>query len=218
MEIDDPSVAIGDILSLNDQEVRIVGVVKDYYYYGTVEKIRPFILRFEESQSNIMAIRISNNQDSKAVEVIESNWKINFPEYLFRYNFLENILRSQNKMFTNLLRVFLIASVYGLAYFMTTHRLREIVIRKIFGAGALQIMGKFNFEYFVLIIIAFIISAPISSYIGNRLLDEFPEKYQQGAGIFLIALLVSLLTVALTVGFKLYQAIQTNPSIVLKHE
>jgi hypothetical protein len=47
---------------------------------------------------------------------------------------------------------------------------------------------------------------------------EFPEKYQQGVGIFLIALSVSLLTVALTVGYKLYQATRINPSIVLKHE
>ena len=101
--------------------------------------------------------------------------------------------------------------LYGLVSFMAIQRTKEIGIRKVLGATVLNVMLIFTKESVILILVAFIIAAPLAHFLGIVLLMEFPERVTPGVPLFLSGFLISLLICLLTVGYRSYQAAIQNP-------
>ena len=94
---------------------------------------------------------------------------------------------------------------------MAIQRTKEIGIRKVMGATVPNVMLLFTKESVVLIIVAFVIAAPLAHFLGITLLMEFPERVTPGFSLFLSGFLISLLICLLTVGYRSYQAAIQNP-------
>lgn len=104
------------------------------------------------------------------------------------------------------------------ASFVTEQRAKEIGIRKVFGATVSTIIMMFTKESAILVMIAFLVAAPLAHLTGIAMLAEFPERVNPGFGVFLITLLASLLIALLTVAYRSFNAAVQNPAESLKSE
>ena len=101
---------------------------------------------------------------------------------------------------------------------MSVQRTKEIGIRKVLGASVKSIIYLFSKEFTVLIIIGFLVAAPIAYYMMNDWLQHFVFRVPINAGVFIIAILASVIIAWLTVGYKSLKAALKNPVVSLKSE
>jgi ABC-type antimicrobial peptide transport system permease subunit len=101
---------------------------------------------------------------------------------------------------------------------MANQKTKEIGVRKVLGASVENIVLLFSREYFRLIVIGFILAAPLAWFVMNKFLDEFAYKITIGFEVFLIGLLATLAIAMLTVGYKSLKAALVNPANSLRSE
>jgi hypothetical protein len=76
-------------------------------------------------------------------------------------------------------------------------------------------LGK---EYVMLVLSAFIISAPLMYYIMNQWLGNFAYKINIGIELFIIALCITIFITLITIGYRSIKAATANPIQSLRYE
>src|SRR4029077_1122591 len=120
---------------------------------------------------------------AKTQAAVEAAWNQFYPEYAFTSNYMdENIsnfyqqeeqLALLYKIFAGIAIFISCLGLYGLVSFMSVQRTKEIGIRKVLGASVRNIIYLFSKEFTVLIIIGFLVAAPIAYYMMNNWLQHF---------------------------------------------
>ena len=106
----------------------------------------------------------------------------------------------------------------GLASFTAEQKRKEISIRKVLGASSISIVKMLSREFTWLVIIAFILAAPLAWYLMNTWLQDFAYRITIGVGMFLLAGLVALFIAWGTVGLQTARAAAANPVNALQRE
>ncbi|MDN5204816.1 ABC transporter permease [Fulvivirgaceae bacterium BMA10] len=206
----------------------IRGVVKDFYTESFDEKLGPLALYNDSEWHWIAGIKLETNNITTTVKQIEAAYKKVYPEYQFDYYFMdeaiENFYRSEQKM-TQILTGFSLITIligclglYGLVSFMANQKTKEIGIRKVLGAASSNIAYIFGWEFLKLILIAFVIAAPLS-YLGiQSWLKNFVYKIDLGIGFFILGILITIVIALMTVGYKSLKAALANPVDSLRDE
>jgi putative ABC transport system permease protein len=101
---------------------------------------------------------------------------------------------------------------------MANQKTKEVGVRKVLGASVESIVMLFSREYFKLIVIGFLVAAPLSWYVMNKFLEEFTYKIDIGPSVFLIGFGVTLLMAIVTVGYKSIKSAIANPVNSLRSE
>ena len=91
-------------------------------------------------------------------------------------------------------------------------------MRKVLGASVIDILRIFSKELVLLMIIAFVIAAPISFFSMNQWLNNFEYRIEISPDIFIVAVLVSFAIALLTMGYQSIKAATANPAESLKDE
>jgi len=108
--------------------------------------------------------------------------------------------------------------LYGLISFMISQKTKEIGIRKVMGGGVAHIIWLFGQEFVRLILIAFLIAAPIGWWFMNQWLQDFEFKITLDVWTFALAIGSSIIIAALTVGYQVIRVAYINPVLSLKTE
>ncbi len=230
LNLTDPNQVIGKIIAVNGDQIKapIVGVVKDFYNYSFRSEIAPIcIMPNYESYGNL-AVKLNTNSLLTTLPAIEQLWNKTYPEYLYSREFvderIERFYRMDSVMF-NLIRAFSLIAIligclglYGLVSFMAVRKTKEIGVRKVLGAGMGNILWIFGKEFGRLLLIAFVIAAPLAWWVMNKYLQEFQYKIPIGPGIFLLAIGITVLIALATVGYRSLRAAATNPVKSLRTE
>jgi len=102
--------------------------------------------------------------------------------------------------------------------FMVQQKIKEIGIRKTFGASVLQIVTMLSKEFIVLIGISFLLSSPLAFYFMQKWLSNFAYRYSLNGLEFLAGLTLTLVISMLTIGYRSIRAAKANPIDALKTE
>jgi putative ABC transport system permease protein len=108
--------------------------------------------------------------------------------------------------------------LFGLASYTAEQSTKEIGIRKIFGAGVLNVTGLLTKEFVKWVILANIPAWPIAYYAANQLLKNFAYRTSIGLEIFFISGLLALIIAVLTVSYQSIKAATANPIKTLRYE
>ena len=108
--------------------------------------------------------------------------------------------------------------LFGLASFTVKQRLKEMGIRKVLGASVSEIVMILSKKFTALVLIAFLISAPITYYLMEGWLAGYAYSVSIGVGIFLIVGVGSWFIALLTVSFQSYRVASSNPVETLRIE
>jgi putative ABC transport system permease protein len=221
--------AMGRQIRIGDGPWRsIVGVVKDFKNNSLKEEIPANIILRNRGASTLTAIRLASNNPSRGVSAVETVWNRYYPEYAFNSSFLderidrfyrqEQRLSASYKVYTLLAILISCLGLYGLVSFMAVQRTKEVGIRKVLGASIGNIVYLFSREFTVLVVIAFLIAAPVAYYMMNNWLQGFVYRIHIGAGIFLATIIISICIAWLTVGWRSLRAALLNPVKSLRAE
>ena len=175
-----------------------------------------------------MTIRLNSTNTPQTIDYIQDTWTQYGSEQGFDYTFMDDridqMYRSEARYF-NLFTIFsLIAifigslGIFGLSAFTAEQRTKEIGIRKVFGATVANIVLLLSKEFTRLVILGFIIAAPIAYLIMNRWLDDFTYRIDIGWEPFVISGLLAFVVAWLTAGFQSVRAAITNPVKSLRWE
>lgn len=222
LSIQDPRQAIGKHITLNgDQHATIKGVVQDFQSETKHKKRRACVLVYDRDNFYAVSVKIQPQGLRQTISNIDKTWSGLFPDNLFEYEFLDDhiasLYRQEQKEYTAFKLFSCIAIIigclglYGLVAFAAAQRTKEVGIRKVLGASLSNIVLLFSKEFVLLILIAFIIAAPLAYYTMHKWLENFAYHIDVHAGIFITAIMTSLIIAACTIAYQAVKAAIANP-------
>lgn len=205
----------------------VIGLVKDFHYRPLYDPIKPLVITFARGGSK-MAIKMNTNNFQETLTLIEDKWNAQYDGIPFRYSFMdkdyENMYEKEKKM-SEVIQYFAFLAIFiaclgllGLSTFATENRKKEIGIRKVNGASTLELLLLLSKDFSKLIIIAFIISIPISYYFGMLWLQDFAYRTNIGIDVYIIAGIFALTVAIVTISYHTLKAALTNPVNSLRYE
>lgn len=215
-------------VGVNDVTGEIIGVVKDFHVSSLRNELGPVVMMSLPQFYYDAGIKVNGGQVKESMAFLEDVWKDMFPDNVFEYRFLdEQIAKSYEeeqrtftlfKVFSGMTLFIACLGLYGLVSFMASQKLKEVGIRKVLGASVNQIILLFSKEFVALILIAFVVAAPLMWYAMSEWLSGF--AYQSGISwhAFAIAVVATLMVALLTVGYKALKAATLNPVDTLRNE
>jgi putative ABC transport system permease protein len=226
--------AVGKKISLqtgatpNDRTAyTVVGVVKDFHFATIRHKLEPMFMLYGEN-NGALSVRIKPANMQETLAFVESTWKKINAGTTFEYNFLDeqfaNLYRNEQafaNMFTHFTALAILIAALGLfalSAFTAELRKKEIGIRKVLGASNGNIFYKLSSEFIQLIMVSFILASVIAYYFMDKWLADFQYSVQIGAGIFVLAGIVSVSIALLTISFQALRAAFRNPVDSLRME
>lgn len=130
----------------------------------------------------------------------------------------EQYLKKMITLFSLLAIILSVVGVFGLVVFETQYRRKEIGIRKVHGATVREILIMFNKIYLRIVLICFLVGAPIAYFAVRKWLENFSSRTPIYWWTFAVALgVVALITLA-TVTFQNWRAANENPVNSIKSE
>ena len=228
--IRDPKDAIGKEINFwnNNKVANIVGVIRDFNSYSLRQPMAPVVLSTWRDVYQTINIKIKPGTEKSVLPYVEKLWNQSFPDYVYQYEFLDETIRNfykQENQLSMLYKIFAAIAIfisclglYGLVSFMAVQRTKEVGIRKVLGASAQHIVYLLSKEFTLLIIVAFIISAPVAYYIMHKWLQNYTYRIPLSASIFLLAIVSSIIIAWITVGQRAIKAAIANPVKSLRTE
>lgn len=229
----EPGEAIGKILYWNDRPYPIVGVVADFHTASFHDPIAPLCIINRPDRQRSLAIKFAtdgnNGQSIKnSISKIETAWKQIYPDRIFNYQFYDESLsllykRDQQtaKLITTAMAITILIScigLFGLALFAAEKRAKEISIRKVLGATAMNIAAMLSKDFALLVLFALCIAAPVAWYFMDQWLQNFAYRVNIGWWMFGLAGLVVIIIALVTVGFQAIRSATANPINNLRRE
>ena len=225
----DPQKAIGKQLRIGGGHwLPIVGVVKDFKTNSLREEVKPLTIAPANSNYYTLAVKLRTNNISQTTAQIQKLWEKTYPEYAFTSHFtdetIERFYRQETqlsllyKIFAGIAIFISCLGLYGLVSYMAVQKTKEVGIRKVLGASVGSIVIMFSKEFTLLIGIAFIIAVPVAWYFMNGWLQNFVYRIHIGAGVFILAIISSLIIAWITVGYRAVRAALANPVKSLRTE
>jgi putative ABC transport system permease protein len=206
----------------------IIGIVKDFNLHSIHSKIPALYISMTDKYIMQVAVHYKPGTLSTILPMFEAEWKKIAPDRPFRYNTIEDLFKDIYAGEKSLISIVTIAAIFtiliavfglfGLTLFITTTRTKEIGIKKVLGSSEQSILYSLLYENIALVIIATILSVPVTMYFMSRWLNNYPYKVNISWWIFLIAFVMAAFVVLLTVYYHTYKVSRTNPVIALRYE
>jgi len=206
----------------------IIGVVKDFNLHTIRTEIPPLFLFLSDSYIEQVAVHYKTGALKALLPVIELELKKAAPGLPFSYSSIEdhieslyaseknlNIIVSIFALFTMLIAAF---GLFGLTLFVAKNRTKEIGIKKVFGSSEQLIVFSFLKESIILVLVAGVISIPITIYFMNRWLNNFAYKVDISWWIFVVSIVLAAIVVLSTVVVHSIRASRINPVEALRYE
>ncbi len=211
-----------------DQDMRIIGVVKDFHFTSFRTKIEPLMFSYSPERSNIFLIKIEGHHIRQAMDYIDSTFHRFSPNFTFDYALMDelygNLYKKEGDLggiilsFSILTMIIAAIGLYGLISFVAGKKTKEIGIRKILGASVFSVGGLILKQFFMPIAIAMMISLPVAYYFSHEWLQGFVYRISLNVGLFAFSIAIILTVAVLSIARQTIKAAIANPATSLKQE
>jgi len=206
----------------------IIGVTEDFHFRSLQEAIKPLSMRIEPDGCDLISVNINAANVPATIASIENKWKALIPNRPFSYFFLDEFFDKQyrseirfGKLFLNfaLLAIFISClGLLGLASYSTMQRTKEIGIRKVMGASVGGIVNLLSKDFLILVLISFVIAAPVAWYGMHNWLKDFAYRIPLNWWVFVLAGVLAVVIALGTISFQAVRAALANPVKSLRTE
>lgn len=220
-----------------DGGFEIIGILPDFHYWALDADIEPLAIFninntfLPEDSKSYLAIRIQSQRHDdweKTIKGLAGVWKQHAGDTPFEYGFIDEYFaeafETQQK-FGKVLMIMAILAItiaclglLGMIVYAMEQRTKEIGIRKVSGATLWDILNLITRSYTKLVVIAFVLGAPVAYWLMEQWLIDFANRIIPSPWIFLITGIFTLAVALLIIGYHSFKAALTNPVEVLRDE
>lgn len=211
--------------------LEVVGVVEDFHSESMHDRITPYIFTGSSvlgGGGRTALVELGPDTEG-ALASLEAVWQNVAPEDApFKYEFLSDVVREQYASerrwralagyAAGLALLISCAGLFGLALLSVRRREKEIGIRKVLGASALDVTALVAKQFALLVAAGFALAVPLAWLGARRWLETFAYRIDLGAGPFLVAGVAVLAVAMATVGYQALRAARANPVDALRQE
>ncbi len=220
---------VGKIIRYNEKPMQVVGVIKDMVMESPYEPIKPTIFLVKHDWANVINVKLKPETPVKdALTKVEAVFKKYDSESPFDFKFTDEQydakFRAEERI-GKLARIFALLAIFisclglfGLASFVAEQRTKEIGVRKVLGASVASLWGLLSKDFVRLVIISFLIAAPIAWYFLSDWLEQYEYRTGISWWIFVLSGVGATIITLLTVSFQAIRAALMNPVKSLRSE
>jgi putative ABC transport system permease protein len=205
----------------------VIGVVEDFHFDDMRQEIRPLCFTLDKG-GDIVSVKVKSKNIANALEAIHQVWNKFMPHQPFRYSFMdESYARMYDQVgrmgkifasFATLAIVVACLGLFALSAFMVEQRSREISIRLVMGASVRNIFRLLTQNFVQLVLLSFVIAAPLAWYMMTRWLEDYKYKITITWDVFFTAAIISVMIALLTISYQSVRAALANPANRLRSE
>lgn len=188
----------------DDSLAVVAGVIRDFSVNSLEEAVTPLVVSLlSESglqKAACLQIRLRPESRTEALQQIESVWDEMNPGQPFRYTDMHREFMGRNEKvlsLSHLLTFYALIGLlltgfglFGIAWYATRQRIREISIRKVHGATRGQIIWLLNKPFCLYAVVAYVLAMPVAWWLMQRWLEQFAYRAPLSVGIFVWPLVV----------------------------
>ena len=205
----------------------VIGVIHDFNFQSLKHRIEPAVLQYT-GEGLKLAVKVNGGALSGLMDYLRETWNQFAPGDAMRYAFIddnfegmvaqERTLSKAVALFTALALIIACLGLFGLTTFAVQRRIKEIGIRKTMGATVPGLVGLLSKDFLRLVLVAFVVAAPIAYFTMNRWLEGFAYHVTPGVAVFLLSAGFAVLTAFLTLSYQAIKAARSNPVEALRYE
>jgi len=211
------------------EDGKIVSVVKDFHFSPLNHEIEPLILELShEGWRRNVVVRISPLNIGQTLNDIKLlHEKIN-PEFPLEIKFVDQYLETRYLKdqhtgeiigYVSIFAIFISClGLFGLASFTAEQRTKELGIRKVLGATIYGLFVLVSKDFTKLVLMSFLIAAPVAFVLINNWLDGFAYHISLGTDAFVIGGMLAFIIAMVTVSYQSLKAASANPVDSLQNE
>jgi len=214
----------------DDGNLEIIGFVPNITITSMRKEVQAMALGIiPETEGYYAYIRTqAGSNHAETMRFVRSTLERLAPGYPFNVRFFDEVINSAYKSeshttqlitwFSLIAVLISMVGVFGLVVFESEYKRKEIGVRKVLGSTTGQILAMLNVRYVKILVICFVIAAPIAWYAVTSWLESFAYRTPMYIWVFLLAfLLITTITIA-TVTFQSWRVADANPVNSLKTE
>jgi putative ABC transport system permease protein len=211
----------------NPVSYNVIGVVKNFNFESLRQSVGPLCMVLGRS-TGLASFKINTANIQGLTGQIENKWKSMAPGMPFSYRFLDesfdDMYRAEQRVgkvaitFAVLAIIIACLGLFGLVAYAAEQRIKEIGIRKVLGASVRGIVQLLSKDFMLLVLIAFIIAAPVAWYFMNKWLEDFNYRVDINWWVFVLAGSIALVIALATISFQAIKAALANPVKNLRTE
>ena len=214
----------------SDFSVTVIGVISDFHFGSMKDKIRPMVITHVDLNKvyRLLCFKLKSGNIAASMEKIQKKWASLLPGTSFEYKFmdesLQQLYRSEiqlkkaSQVATALALIIVVLGIIGLISLSIQKRTKEIGIRKVLGASVSNIASLFMKDFLPVILVAGIISIPVSWYIMQHWLNDYNYRIAITAAPFAISIIALGLITVLLIIVQISKAVLANPVKSLRTE
>jgi putative ABC transport system permease protein len=207
----------------------VIGVVADFHFRSMHQVVEPLIIHLQTVAPGYMTIKTGPEDLNLTIAGIRSAWEGINHDDPFEYTLLSDAwdvhYRSEHQLgkvfafFSVLAFIIAALGLYGLSSFMVENKIKEIGVKKVFGASVSIIVAGFFKNFTLWLLAANIVSWVLAWHLVSYWLDMFAYKIPvNNPLVFLLAAVLSVLVVLIASGYQSIRAASIDPARSLRYE
>jgi ABC-type antimicrobial peptide transport system permease subunit len=222
---------IGLQLPIHDSAsyMTVIGVVKDFNYESLHKEIKPISFTIERPFGvHYALVKVTPANLPGSMSLIKEVWKKILPNSEFKGSFLDENIDRQYKKEEKLGQIFISGAIIAIVLscmgllamvlLIVTQRVKEIGIRKVLGASISNIVVLISKDFMWLVIIAFVIAAPLGWWSMQKWLEHFAYRIDIQWWVFVLAAVLAFAIAFITISLQAVRAALSNPVKNLRTE
>ena len=221
--------AIGKVVSVNKQDLEIIGVLKDFHFSSLRDPIKSFAFRVNPARYQFANLKVAFTDVHDDITDMEQLWKGIGSQMTFKAKFFRDEINEAYEVYVSIMKTvgFLgllaisitLLGMLGMVIYTSEMRTKEVGIRKVFGASVASITYLLSKDYLKLMGWAFIIGIPLAVVIIDTLLAAAQHyRVQLSVWDILAGMAILMILGLLTVSTQTVKAANANPAETLKNE
>lgn len=216
----------------SDSLAVVAGVVRDFAVNSLEESVTPLVISLlsttDLQKGFYLQVRLQPENRAERLRQIEAVWNKFYPGQPFQYTDMHQEFMKRNEKVLSLSHILTFYALigllltgfglFGISWYATRQRVREISIRKVHGATRGQIIWLLNKPFCLYAAIAYVVTMHITWWFMQRWLEQFAYRASLPAGIFIYPLLIIWGVSALIVCFQGWMLSRVKPVEAMKNE
>ena len=206
----------------------VTGVARDFNFMSLDRRIEPLAISLSPHRYRNIAIKTDCPADSSLLESIATVWREEFSDKPFAPVTLVKAAEEASRdvyRFSGLLAGFSFAAMaiscfglFALTSIVVNQRLRELSIRKVYGAENRDIIMLLSGDMAGIVARALLIAFPVAWVTGLWWLNRFYYHVDMGIYVMITGAVITIALVVLTVSTHILRAARIEPAAILRYE